>query len=639
MRNFLKGRKAIVAIPLSLAALLGTGAAAGAIGSSGSSFGIPGLGSLSDYLRDQNNQQQTPLRTDDSVHIDGLPAGVSVDHVDWLTDRRIAVYIKSAAMPDQLMQVQILLARDWFSQPDKTFPEVWALDGLRATDIENGWTAFTNIASFYADKNVNVILPVGGEASFYTDWNQPDNGKNYKWETFLTQELPAVLTNGFRSNGTRAIYGISMGGTAAFNLAEHHPDMFNFVGSFSGYLDTTSPGMPQGIAYALQDAGGYNAQAMWGEYGSQRWIDNDPKRGVDRLKGKTLYVSSGNGEDDYGQPGSVATGPSNVAGMGLEFASRMTAQNFVSAAEAAGVPVITQFRPSGVHNWPYWQFEMQSSWENQAQALGLSQEDSGAACTASGDIGTATANGEFGSCVNNEYDMSTGKAQDFTGGRAYWSQYTGAHVLIGRIGARYSEMGGATSWLGFPTSNEMTTPDGQGRYVTFEHGAIYWSPNTGAWAIPEDLFQAWGEKGYEGGVLGYPIAESKEVNGTYVQQFQNGYVVRNGNRAWVVQGIIAQRYGAMDTANSQLGKPTGDEVAINGGVYQNFENGIFYWSAETGAHFLKFGSLFDEWARRGYEAGSLGWPTSDQTALPGAGEHVDFQHGGLTLIGNTVVDS
>ena len=39
-------------------------------------------------------------------------------------------------------------------------------------------------------------MPVGGQSSFYTDWYSPSSFNNqpytYKWETFLTQELPAV---------------------------------------------------------------------------------------------------------------------------------------------------------------------------------------------------------------------------------------------------------------------------------------------------------------------------------------------------------------------------------------------------------------------------------------------------------------
>ena len=224
--------------------------------------------SFSDYLRSEGDTQRAPVDTE-YPNVEGLPDGVEVDRVEWITDRRIAVWIQSSAMPEELMQVQILLARDWHSDPGRTFPEVWALDGLRAVETNSGWTIETNIEQFYADKNVNVILPVGGESSFYADWNEPDNGKNYQWETFLTQELVPVLDNGFRSNRDRAVVGISMGGTAAMNLAQRHPYLFDFVGSFSGYLDVTTPGMPEAITAAQLDAGGYNSRAMWGRFGSQ----------------------------------------------------------------------------------------------------------------------------------------------------------------------------------------------------------------------------------------------------------------------------------------------------------------------------------------------------------------------------------
>lgn len=114
------------------------------------------------------------------------PTGAAVTKVDWLSERRVALWVNSPAMGTPI-QVQILLARDWNVNPSASFPSVWMLDGLRATDNENAWTYETDAESFYADKNVNVILPVGGQSSFYSDWLQPDNGKNYQWETFLTK--------------------------------------------------------------------------------------------------------------------------------------------------------------------------------------------------------------------------------------------------------------------------------------------------------------------------------------------------------------------------------------------------------------------------------------------------------------------
>ena len=595
-----------------------------------------GSSNLSDYLNDTNVPERTPTRTEHPV-INGLPEGVSVDRVEWLDAHRVAVFINSAAMPEAPIQVQILLARDWYAKPNATFPEVWALDGLRADDKENGWTLHTNIQAQFANSNVNVILPVGGEASFYTDWDRPDNGKNYKWETFLLNELPAVLHNGYRSNGTRAIFGLSMGGTAAVNLAEHRPDMFNFVGSFSGYLDTTSPGMAAGISGALQDGGGYNAEAMWGPEDSQRWIDNDPKLGVAALKGKTVYVSSGNGVDDYGQPGSVATGPSNLAGMALEVMSRMTTQTFVDRAKKAGVEVKAFFRPSGIHNWPYWQYELGEAKPFILAALGVSEADASGTCAPLGAIADAVASGEYGTCINNEYDVPGGKAEDFTAGRAFWSAATGAHALIGRINARYSEMGGPGSWLGFPLTNEQQTPDGVGRYVKFEHGVIYWTPTHGAHAIPADMFDAWGTEGWETGLLGYPVEDTVSTGDVITQRFEGGYVVRNHDHAYVVKGEIAKKYTAINTVTSRLGAPISDEIAIPGGVLQNFDNGTMYWSAATGAHFILNGAIRDTWGAKGWEQGEYGWPTSDQEAIPAGGETISFQHGKISeLLGRIV---
>ena len=60
-------------------------------------------------------------------------------------------------------------------------------------------------------------MPVGGQSSFYSDWYKPACGKagcqTYKWETFLTQELPAYLqaNNGVKPTGSAAV-GLSMAG-------------------------------------------------------------------------------------------------------------------------------------------------------------------------------------------------------------------------------------------------------------------------------------------------------------------------------------------------------------------------------------------------------------------------------------------
>lgn len=637
-RSMLKKRSFAVAAAVAVTASLLPSASA--LAQSSLPFGSSN-GSLSDNIRPADPPKRTPIEVNKNPQIPGLPAGVSVDRIEWLTNRRVAVFVRSAAMPEQLMQVQILLARDWHSNPQAKFPEVWALDGLRARDDENGWTIETNIEQFYADKNVNVILPVGGESSFYADWQRPNNGKNYKWETFLTKELVPILNNEFRSNGKRAVVGISMGGTAALNLAERNPHLFDFVGSFSGYLDTTTTGMPTAIKAAQMDAGGYDAEAMWGPAGSQDWIDHDPKLGIDALRGKTVYVSAGSGRDDFGTPDSVARGAANPAGVGLEVISRLSTQTFVDYASRTEVKPIVKFRPSGVHSWEYWQFEMTQAWPYIANALGIDKADRGSDCNPIGAIAEATQSGVIGSCVNNEYDVAgkKGKAQDFRGGSAFWSPETGAHALFGAILAKYNALGGASGWLGFPVTGETATPDGVGRYVHFQNGSIYWTPTTGAYAIPGDMFKAWGANGYETGDLKYPVAEANQVGKGFVQKFQGGFLTRNPDGSHnIVHGAIAEKYGQLGTATSDLGYPTSNEMAIRGGFFQEFEKGNIYWSPATGAHVIYYGDIFNEWGKRGYEQGALGWPTSDLKPIPAGGLFIEFQNGALEQVNGIVRD-
>lgn len=628
---------AALVLPL-LPAVVG-GSALPAAQAQGSISGNWGPGSGTDYLEPDSIPDRTPINVTEQP-LQGLPEGVSVDRVEWITDRWANVFIKSAAMPGEPIKVQILLARDWYSKPDAKFPSVWALDGLRARDDESGWTLETNIASYYADKNVNVVMPVGGESSFYSDWQQPDKGKHYKWESFLTKELPAVLREGWRSTDKRAVVGLSMGGTAAMNLAERRPDMFNFVGSFSGYLDTTSYGMPQGISAATQDAGGYDAQKMWGPWGSQGWVDHDPKLGVEALKNMSVYVSSGNGNAGrFDKPGALPGLPDNYAGMGLEVMSRMTTETFVRYAKAKNVNVTTAFRPSGTHSWPYWQFEMTQAWPQMADALGLSQADRGTTCSSQGAIGQES--GKFpqlGACISNEYDGANGgKIQDFRGGRAYWSKDTGAHFLWGRIGARYSEMGGPQSWLGYPKGEERQIKGGF--FVEFQNGNIYWSPETGAFAVNKEIMDKWKETGFENGPLGYPVASIEKVEGKGIQQkFQNGVIAldtkANGN--WV-QGEIAKKYVELGGIGSTLGTPTsGEKDSMKGGKFSTFTGGVIYWSAATGAHVIYNGKIRDTWASEGYENGKYGFPTADQTAIPAGGNEVKFQGGVIREINGQI---
>ncbi|MGW8535595.1 alpha/beta hydrolase-fold protein [Rhodococcus qingshengii] len=563
------------------------------------------------------------------------PTGAAVTKVDWLSERRVALWVNSPAMGTPI-QVQILLARDWNVNPSASFPSVWMLDGLRATDNENAWTYETDAESFYADKNVNVILPVGGQSSFYSDWLQPDNGKNYQWETFLTKELPPILEKDWRTTQTRGVVGLSMGGTSAMFLTARNPGFFKFAASLSGILTTTSLGMPQAIQFAMTDAGGYNSAAMWGPPSNPQWAAHDPYALAEKLKGVSLYVSSGSGTTGpYDQPSGIPGVSTNYAGMGLEILARLTSQTFATKLNQLGIPAQVNYRPSGTHSWPYWQFELHQLWPQLANAIGVEVEKP--ACGTSGEIGaTAAANGWIGDCITPEYSVAGGLAQDFRNGRIYFTSGTGAQPVAGRIAGAYMNTGAAAGPLGFPRTPELGTPDGRGRFNHFQNGSIYWTPQTGAHPVSGDILAEWSAQGWEGGPLGYPTADEIATPGKpgKVQGFEIGAMYSSANGTHAVLGMIMGKYGELGWENGWLGFPKSNEVPIkDNGRFTEFEGGNIYWSPGTGAWSVENGPLFDGWKSVGYEGGRLGFPISDKFDIPG-GVQQNFQLGYITVIGD-----
>ena len=64
-------------------------------------------------------------------------------------------------------------------------PAVYLLDGLRARDDFSGWDIETNAFEMYYQSGLSVVMPVGGQSSFYSDWYRPACGSagctTYKW--------------------------------------------------------------------------------------------------------------------------------------------------------------------------------------------------------------------------------------------------------------------------------------------------------------------------------------------------------------------------------------------------------------------------------------------------------------------------
>jgi len=159
-----------------------------------------------------------------------------------------------------------------------------------------------------------------------------------------------------------------------------------------------------------------------------------------------------------------------------------------------------------------------------------------------------------------------------------------ATEMHGAIAAHYNNTPGLAALFGPTTTTERTTPDTVGRYNHFDGGdggSIYWTPATGAWSVHGAIRGHWASLGWEAGPTGYPTTDERT---------------------------------------------TPDGV----GRYNHFTGGdgaSIYWTPTTGAQ-LVHGAIRDRWASMGWERSSLGYPTSDEYAVPG-GRRSNFQHGSL----------
>lgn len=234
------------------------------------------------------------------------------------------------------------------------------LDGMRAQYDRSGWEINTNVANL-ADRGVNVVMPIGGPASFYTDWDAPSNfngqKKRYRWGCVIDNRLvPALRDRGFASKGGKyAIMGLSMGGNAALTHGAQRRDLYYAAGSLSGYNYLTAPGMRTALRIAMLDVAPqpWNIDSMWGAPWSPRWPQNDPTMLINRMHGLKLYIGSGNGLfGRYNHPGNLAD--DLIKGTPLEMLAFTQAKAFEVSANVQGVPTMSYYA-NGTHAWGYWQ--------------------------------------------------------------------------------------------------------------------------------------------------------------------------------------------------------------------------------------------------------------------------------------------
>lgn len=251
-------------------------------------------------------------------------------------------------------------------------PTFYLLTGIGGGEDGISWFNNTTVAQFFADKHVNVVLPVGGKFSMYTDWlaDDPVLGRN-KWQTFLTREMPPVIDRMFGTTGINAIGGVSMAAGPVLDLAVQAPDVYRAVGSYSGCAQTSDPNGQAMVRSMVELRGGGNAANMWGPSGGPLWVQHDPVVQAERLRGKALYLSAASGVpgpiDDHDP---LLTIPQAIGGGTVEAITQGCTAVMDARLRSLGIPATVVYRNQGSHSWGLFEAEMQDSWAVIGPAIG-----------------------------------------------------------------------------------------------------------------------------------------------------------------------------------------------------------------------------------------------------------------------------
>ncbi|MEV6066244.1 alpha/beta hydrolase family protein [Nocardia sp. NPDC052001] len=301
--------------------------------------------------------------------------GSRIDSVS-VDGRNLTLQVHSTAM-DRDITVKVQRPAD-ASAPR---PVLYLLNGAGGgADIATWWRN-TDVGDFLAAQDVNVVMPIGGAFSYYTDWQRDDPvlGRN-KWRTFLLEELPPLIDPALGTNGIQAIAANSMTVTAILQLAEAEPGFYRAVAGYSGCAQIADPIGKQFTKLVVETWGKGDTRNMYGDSDDPAWAANDPVLNAGQLRGTRLYLSNGNGlpgphdrTDDAYLLNPTPLGLANqlVTGGVIEAAVNWCTRNLQVRLNELGIPATWDLQPTGTHSWGYWRDAFHRSWPVLADGLGL----------------------------------------------------------------------------------------------------------------------------------------------------------------------------------------------------------------------------------------------------------------------------
>jgi len=233
--------------------------------------------------------------------------------------------------------------------------------------------------------------------------------------------------------------------------------------------------------------------------------------------------------------------------------------------------------------------------------------------------------GFLGLPASDEYSVGSGRANDFIGGKIYWSAATNAHVVYGAILSRFLAGGGVAAY-GFPTDDEAGVTGFSGaRQGNFQKARIYWDSTSGARTVFGAILTEYLRIGGPAGI-GLPKGDEGDIAGVAggrQSEFASGAILwspSTGARA--VYGAIYAKYKQWNGPAGYCGMPAGGEYAGSSGRGQDFQKCVLTYHESYGA-FVTYGSIMLKYKELGGPKGSLGPAIADEAdaaGVPGARE-------------------
>ncbi|MBA3769545.1 MAG: esterase family protein [Blastocatellia bacterium] len=266
-----------------------------------------------------------------NVPVAGLPLGRELSHVLALRQRVETRKLASKLMGRE-MPYRVIVPPGYDAlklREPNGYPVIYLLHGL--TGSHSNWTDRTKLAEYAAAHKFIIVTPEG-ENGWYTD---SPTKSNDKYESYIVKELIPQIEKDFRviaDRKNRMIAGLSMGGYGAVKFGLKYPEMFSFVGSFSGAVGASSYRTLEELPPSLQKI----LVGTFGEPGGDTHTANDLFK----------IVSDAS-------PQKIKAMPFIYMSCGTEDFLIQNNRDFLALLNQKKIPHEYREMP-GTHNWAFW---------------------------------------------------------------------------------------------------------------------------------------------------------------------------------------------------------------------------------------------------------------------------------------------